>query len=358
MLALPAGFDAACGAVDGHSQGTPRPRPSPLLALDAREFDGRYIVTLYSDPREVAGPCQFERACRSRPTTSRGRSGRSASACSRRSRARAASRRPPARSASPTRRPGTAVSAMNNLFGWPLVEAQAGGRKGGGARLSPAGRRVVAGFERIEGELARIMRTLEPELERDRHLGRQSGVELSDAHQRPQRAPRHDRRDPGGRDQRRGGARGGRQDHPLRRRDPRERARARAVSGPRGGRPDQGAVRSDRAVPTMRRAPRRATRSAGPWSGASRAGSTPSSRSTSAAARRLPPSSPAGAPRRSASRWATAPAPCSTPPTSFSLSTDQGEETPCRPDLLTRDPGRRRAGARDGLCRRMLARPT
>jgi molybdate transport system regulatory protein len=57
-----------------------------------------------------------------------------------------------------------AVSAMNNLFGEPVVEAQAGGRKGGGARLSPAGRRVVAGFERIEGELARIMRSLEPEL--------------------------------------------------------------------------------------------------------------------------------------------------------------------------------------------------
>jgi molybdate transport system regulatory protein len=58
-----------------------------------------------------------------------------------------------------------AVSAMNNLFGRPLVEAQAGGRKGGGARLSPAGRRVVAGFERVEGELGRLMRTLEPELD-------------------------------------------------------------------------------------------------------------------------------------------------------------------------------------------------
>ncbi len=57
-----------------------------------------------------------------------------------------------------------AVSAMNNLFGRPLVEAQAGGRGGGGARLSDAGRRVVAGFERIDGELARLMRTLEPEL--------------------------------------------------------------------------------------------------------------------------------------------------------------------------------------------------
>ncbi len=58
-----------------------------------------------------------------------------------------------------------AVSAMNNLFGRPLVEAQAGGRKGGGTRLSDAGRRVVAAFARVEGELARIMRTLEPELD-------------------------------------------------------------------------------------------------------------------------------------------------------------------------------------------------
>jgi molybdate transport system regulatory protein len=57
-----------------------------------------------------------------------------------------------------------AISAMNNLFGRPVVEAQAGGRRGGGARLSEAGRRVIAGFERIEGELARVMRTLEPEL--------------------------------------------------------------------------------------------------------------------------------------------------------------------------------------------------
>jgi molybdate transport system regulatory protein len=58
-----------------------------------------------------------------------------------------------------------AVSAMNNLFGRPLVEAQVGGRRGGGARLSEAGRRVIAGFERIEGGLARAMRALEPELE-------------------------------------------------------------------------------------------------------------------------------------------------------------------------------------------------
>jgi molybdate transport system regulatory protein len=58
-----------------------------------------------------------------------------------------------------------AVSAMNNLFGRPLVEAQVGGRRGGGARLSEAGWRVIAAFERIEGGLGRAMRALEPELE-------------------------------------------------------------------------------------------------------------------------------------------------------------------------------------------------
>jgi molybdate transport system regulatory protein len=100
------------------------------------------------------------------------------------------------------------VSAMNNLFGWPLVEAHVGGRSGGGAQLSPAGRRVVTGFERIDGELTRLMRTLEPEL---------NGTGISAANlvcsflmrTSPQRAQRHDRRHPGRRDQRRGGAQGG-----------------------------------------------------------------------------------------------------------------------------------------------------
>jgi molybdate transport system regulatory protein len=53
---------------------------------------------------------------------------------------------------------------MNNLFGRPLVEARAGGRKGGGAALTAEGLRVIQTFHRLEGELARTLRALEPDL--------------------------------------------------------------------------------------------------------------------------------------------------------------------------------------------------
>lgn len=58
-----------------------------------------------------------------------------------------------------------AVDAMNNLFGRPLVETQAGGRRGGGTALTPAGVRLVAAYHRLEGEMARAFRELEPELD-------------------------------------------------------------------------------------------------------------------------------------------------------------------------------------------------
>ncbi len=57
-----------------------------------------------------------------------------------------------------------AVDALNNLFGRPLVSAQVGGKRGGGAVLTPEGLRVVETFHRLEGELARTLRTLEPDL--------------------------------------------------------------------------------------------------------------------------------------------------------------------------------------------------
>ncbi len=57
-----------------------------------------------------------------------------------------------------------AIDAMNNLFGRPLVEAQSGGRRGGGTRLTAEGVRLVAVFHRLEGELARAFHALEPEL--------------------------------------------------------------------------------------------------------------------------------------------------------------------------------------------------
>jgi molybdate transport system regulatory protein len=42
------------------------------------------------------------------------------------------------------------VDEMNRLFGRPLVAAQTGGRRGGGARLTPLGRAVIGHFRAIE----------------------------------------------------------------------------------------------------------------------------------------------------------------------------------------------------------------
>lgn len=57
-----------------------------------------------------------------------------------------------------------AIDAMNNLFGRPLVVGQTGGRRGGGAVLTAEGQRVVTLFHRLEGELARTVQALEPDL--------------------------------------------------------------------------------------------------------------------------------------------------------------------------------------------------
>ena len=57
-----------------------------------------------------------------------------------------------------------AIDAMNNLFGRPLVAGQTGGRKGGGASLTPEGVKVIETFHRLDRELARTFRALEPEL--------------------------------------------------------------------------------------------------------------------------------------------------------------------------------------------------
>ena len=42
------------------------------------------------------------------------------------------------------------VEEMNGLFGKPLVAAQAGGKRGGGATLTAAGRAVVSRYRAIE----------------------------------------------------------------------------------------------------------------------------------------------------------------------------------------------------------------
>ncbi|MBP2231626.1 molybdate transport system regulatory protein [Azospirillum agricola] len=55
-----------------------------------------------------------------------------------------------------------AVDAMNTLFGRPLVDGRAGGRKGGGAVLTAEGARVVAVFHHLEGEMARALAAMQP----------------------------------------------------------------------------------------------------------------------------------------------------------------------------------------------------
>lgn len=57
-----------------------------------------------------------------------------------------------------------ALDAMANLFGQPLLERRTGGRSGGGARLTPTGMRVIEAFRRLEAEMARVVRAMEPTL--------------------------------------------------------------------------------------------------------------------------------------------------------------------------------------------------
>lgn len=57
-----------------------------------------------------------------------------------------------------------ALDAMANLFGQPLLETRAGGRAGGGARLTPTGVRVIEAFGRLEAEMDRALRAIEPDL--------------------------------------------------------------------------------------------------------------------------------------------------------------------------------------------------
>jgi molybdate transport system regulatory protein len=57
-----------------------------------------------------------------------------------------------------------ALDAMANLFGHPLLETRTGGRAGGGARLTPTGVRVIEAFGRLEAEMSRALRAIEPDL--------------------------------------------------------------------------------------------------------------------------------------------------------------------------------------------------
>jgi len=57
-----------------------------------------------------------------------------------------------------------ALDAMANLFGQPLLSTRAGGAAGGGAALTPTGVKVIEAFARMEAEMARVVRLLEPGL--------------------------------------------------------------------------------------------------------------------------------------------------------------------------------------------------
>jgi molybdate transport system regulatory protein len=57
-----------------------------------------------------------------------------------------------------------ALDAMANLFGQPLLATRAGGKSGGGSALTPTGMRVIEAFHRLEAEMARVLRAIEPEL--------------------------------------------------------------------------------------------------------------------------------------------------------------------------------------------------
>lgn len=54
-----------------------------------------------------------------------------------------------------------AAQALNNLFEAPLIEAQAGGAKGGAAVLTPRGRAVISAFHRVEADLTAALARLE-----------------------------------------------------------------------------------------------------------------------------------------------------------------------------------------------------
>ena len=48
------------------------------------------------------------------------------------------------------RRAWSLVAELNRMFAEPLVTAEAGGRGGGGARLTPLGREIIRRFRRME----------------------------------------------------------------------------------------------------------------------------------------------------------------------------------------------------------------
>ena len=56
------------------------------------------------------------------------------------------------------RRAWLLVDTMNRCFARPVVDAEAGGRRGGGARLTRSGEEVVRRYRRVEQHAARAGR--------------------------------------------------------------------------------------------------------------------------------------------------------------------------------------------------------
>ncbi len=71
-----------------------------------------------------------------------------------------------------------ALDAMNNLAERALVERTAGGRQGGGTRLTEAGRDLVATYRAVEGEQQRALDRLGPQRARGRAAGRNDPGQL------------------------------------------------------------------------------------------------------------------------------------------------------------------------------------
>ncbi|MCL6689662.1 molybdate transport system regulatory protein [Pseudomonas citronellolis] len=65
-----------------------------------------------------------------------------------------------------------AVDELNNLAERPLVERSVGGKGGGGARLTPAGERLLALYQRLEELRERMLETLEEDGEDLELIGR------------------------------------------------------------------------------------------------------------------------------------------------------------------------------------------
>ena len=74
------------------------------------------------------------------------------------------------------RRAWDLVEELNTMFAEPVVTSQIGGRKGGGAALTPHGQAVVARYREIERTATELARTQLDELQSEAALGDPTGA--------------------------------------------------------------------------------------------------------------------------------------------------------------------------------------